>query len=111
MAIDIWVTSSGGMITMGLNAVAAMMSDSGWKSVMWIAEVLGILTCIYTYLKSHDLRVMFYWAFTFVIVTALLLTPKVTVVVNDLTAPDTIGRVDNVPLGLAAPLWIVTGTG
>ncbi|PIJ50038.1 hypothetical protein BL250_08900 [Erwinia sp. OLTSP20] len=111
MAIDIWVTSSGGMITMGLNAVAAMMRDTGWKSVMWIAEVLGILTCIYTYLKSHDLRVMFYWAFTFVIVTALLLTPKVTVVVNDLTAPDTVGRVDNVPLGLAAPLWIVTGTG
>lgn len=111
MTLDIWVTSSGGMITMGLNAVAAMMSNSGWKTVMWIAEVLGILTCIYSYLKTHDLRIMFYWALTFTLVTALLLTPKVTVVVNDLTAPDTIGRVDNVPLGLAAPLWIITGTG
>ncbi len=44
-------------------------------------------------------------------VTAFLLTPRVTVVVNDLTAPDTIGRVDNVPVGLALPLYLITGTG
>lgn len=111
MALDIWVVSAGGMITTGLNAVAAMMENGGWRSLVWVAETLGIVVCIITYLRSHDLKVMFGWAMTFVFVTALLLTPRVTVVVNDLTAPDTIGRVDNVPAGLAFPLYLITGVG
>ena len=109
MALDIWVTSSGGMITMGLNAVATVMENGGWKSTIWVAEMLGIAFCVMTYLRTHSLGAMFGWGMTFVLVTALLLTPKVTVVVNDLTAPDTIGRVDNVPAGLALPLNLVTG--
>ncbi|MFE0587843.1 conjugal transfer mating-pair stabilization protein TraG [Pantoea vagans] len=111
MALDIWVVSAGGMITMGLNAVATMMENGGWRTTVWVAEMLGIVFCIFTYLRTHDLRTMFGWGLTFVMVTAVLLTPRVTVVVNDLTAPDTIGRVDNVPVGLALPLYLITGTG
>lgn len=111
MALDIWVVSSGGMITMGLNAVATVMENGGWKSTIWVAEMLGIAFCVMTYLRTHSLGAMFGWGMTFVLVTALLLTPKVTVVVNDLTAPDTIGRVDNVPAGLALPLYLATGVG
>ncbi|MDF7630757.1 conjugal transfer mating pair stabilization protein TraG [Erwiniaceae bacterium L1_55_4] len=111
MALDIWVVSAGGMITMGLNAVATMMENGGWRTTVWVAEMLGIVFCIFTYLRSHDLRTMFGWGLTFALVTAVLLTPRVTVVVNDLTAPDTIGRVDNVPVGLALPLYLITGTG
>ncbi|KIC86412.1 conjugal transfer mating-pair stabilization protein TraG [Pantoea agglomerans] len=111
MALDIWVVSSGGMITMGLNAVATVMENGGWKSTIWVAEMLGIASCVMTYLRTHNMTAMFGWGLTFVLVTALLLTPKVTVVVNDLTAPDTIGRVDNVPVGLAMPLYLATGVG
>lgn len=111
MALDIWVVSAGGMIALGLNAVATLMENGGWRSVVWVAEMLGIVFCIFTWLRSHDLRVLFGWGITFVLVTALLLTPKVTVVVNDLTAPENIGRVDNVPVGLALPLYLVTGVG
>jgi conjugal transfer mating pair stabilization protein TraG len=99
------------MITMGLNAVATLMQDGGWRTVVWIAEMLGILFCAFTYLRSHDLKVMFAWGLTFTLVTALLITPRVTVIVNDLTAPENIGRVDNVPAGLAFPLYLITGTG
>ena len=111
MALDIWVVSSGGMITMGLNAVATVMENGGWKSTIWVAEMLGIAFCVMTYLRTHNMTAMFGWGLTFVLVTSLLLTPKVTVVVNDLTAPDTIGRVDNVPVGLAMPLYLATGVG
>ncbi|WP_275555783.1 conjugal transfer mating-pair stabilization protein TraG [Mixta sp. Marseille-Q2659] len=111
MALDIWVVSSGGMITMGLNAVATMMENEGWHSTIWVAEMLGIAFCVMTYLRTHNMTAMFGWGMTFVMVTALLLTPKVTVVVNDLTAPENIGRVDNVPAGLAMPLSIITGVG
>ncbi|MGK3125860.1 conjugal transfer mating-pair stabilization protein TraG [Candidatus Pantoea formicae] len=111
MALDIWVVSSGGMITMGLNAVATVMENGGWKSTIWVAEMLGIAFCVMTYLRTHNMTAMFGWGLTFTLVTALLLTPKVTVVVNDLTAPDTIGRVDNVPVGLAIPLYLATGVG
>ncbi|MGC0787352.1 hypothetical protein [Pantoea agglomerans] len=81
MALDIWVVSSGGMITMGLNAVATVMENGGWKSTIWVAEMLGIAFCVMTYLRTHSLGAMFGWGMTFVLVTALLLTPKVTVVV------------------------------
>lgn len=111
MALDIWVVSSGGMITMGLNAVATIMENGGWRSTIWVAEMIGIAFCVMTYLRTHNLTAMFGWGLTFTLVTALLLTPKVTVVVNDLTAPDTIGRVDNVPVGLAMPLYLATGVG
>ncbi|MEB5708241.1 conjugal transfer mating pair stabilization protein TraG [Pantoea anthophila] len=96
---------------MGLNAVATVMENGGWKSTIWVAEMLGIAFCVMTYLRTHNMTAMFGWGLTFVLVTALLLTPKVTVVVNDLTAPDTIGRVDNVPVGLAMPLYLATGVG
>ncbi|QHM74017.1 conjugal transfer mating-pair stabilization protein TraG [Mixta intestinalis] len=108
MALDIWVVSSGGMITMGLNAVATVMENEGWRNVLWVAETLGILVCLITYLRTHSLTTMFKWALTFVLVTALLLTPKTTVVINDLTVPDRVGRVDNVPVGLALPLFLTT---
>ncbi|WP_416414394.1 conjugal transfer mating-pair stabilization protein TraG [Pantoea sp. App145] len=111
MALDIWVVSAGSMITLGLNAVATLMQNGGWRTVLWIAELLGVLLCAFTYIRSHDLKVMFAWGLTFTLVTALLLTPKVTVIVNDLTAPENIGRVDNVPVGLAAPLYLITGIG
>lgn len=111
MGLDIWIVSSGEMIAMGLNAVATILNSAGWSTVLWIAETLGILCCVVIYLKTHDLRGMFSWALTFVIVTSLLLTPKISIVVNDLTRPDRIDRVDNVPVGLAAPLWLLTGLG
>lgn len=111
MVLDSWFISGGDMVSQTLNAVAAMVNHQTWGTLLYLAETLGILACIITYIKTHDLRGMFAWGFTFVCVTALLLTPKVTVVVNDLTRPDKINRVDNVPLGLATPLWLLTGIG
>ncbi|WP_334467768.1 conjugal transfer protein TraG N-terminal domain-containing protein [Arsenophonus sp. PmNCSU2021_1] len=111
MVLDTWFISGGDMVTQTLNAVAAMVNHRTWGGLLYLAETLGILTCVMTYVKTHDLKGLFAWGFTFVCVTALLLTPKVTVVVNDLTRPDKINRVDNVPVGLAAPLWLLTGIG
>ncbi|WON75535.1 conjugal transfer mating-pair stabilization protein TraG [Serratia sp. UGAL515B_01] len=111
MVLDIWVVTAGAMITMGLNAVAVLVSSDAWRTLFWIAETLGVLVCVAVYIRTHDLRGMFAWGFTFVVVTALLLTPRVTIVVNDLTRPDRIDRVDNVPVGLAAPLWLLTSIG
>ncbi|WGM03363.1 conjugal transfer mating-pair stabilization protein TraG [Arsenophonus nasoniae] len=111
MVLDTWFISGGDMVTQTLNAVAAMVNHRTWGGLLYLAETLGILTCIMTYVKTYDLKGLFAWCFTFVCVTALLLTPKVTVVVNDLTRPDKINRVDNVPVGLATPLWLLTGIG
>ncbi|UBX30661.1 conjugal transfer protein TraG N-terminal domain-containing protein [Arsenophonus apicola] len=111
MVLDTWFISGGDMVTQTLNAVTAMVNHRTWGGLLYLAETLGILTCVMTYVKTHDLKGLFAWGFTFVCVTALLLTPKVTVVVNDLTRPDKINRVDNVPVGLATPLWLLTGIG
>nr|WP_241389718.1 conjugal transfer mating-pair stabilization protein TraG [Serratia marcescens]ULG13118.1 conjugal transfer protein TraG [Serratia marcescens] len=106
--MDIWVTGNGSIITMGLNFVATMVNTAGWRSILWLAETLGVLTCLIAFVRTHDAKVMFGWGLTFVIVTSALLTPRATVVVNDLNRPQEIGRVDNVPMGLAVPMWLMT---
>ncbi|HGM6879005.1 TPA: conjugal transfer mating-pair stabilization protein TraG [Serratia marcescens] len=111
MALDIWAIGNGSMIAMGLNAVATMFNSASWQTLLWLGETLGVLTCVGAYIKTHDLRGVFAWAMTFCICTAILLTPKETVVVNDLTRPERIDRVDNVPVGLAVPLYLLTGLG
>jgi conjugal transfer mating pair stabilization protein TraG len=45
MGLDIWVVSSGEMIAMGLNAVAALLNSGGWSSVLWIAETRDTMLC------------------------------------------------------------------
>ncbi|MBH3259257.1 conjugal transfer mating pair stabilization protein TraG [Serratia marcescens] len=106
--MDIWVTGNGSIITMGLNFVATMVNTAGWRSILWLAETLGVLTCLIAFVRTHDAKVMFGWGLTFVIVTSALLTPRATVVVNDLNRPQEVGRVDNVPMGLAVPMWLMT---
>lgn len=74
--MDIWVTGNGSIITMGLNFVATLVNTAGWRSILWLAETLGVLTCLIAFVRTHDAKVMFGWGLTFVIVTSALLSKR-----------------------------------
>ncbi|WP_272664065.1 MULTISPECIES: conjugal transfer mating-pair stabilization protein TraG [unclassified Providencia] len=92
-------------------AVAAIMQNNGWYWLLTFVQTMGVLVCIVKYIQTRDLRTFFIWGFIFVIVSAMLLTPKTEVVIRDMSTPMVVKKVDNVPVGLAVPFWFVTEIG
>lgn len=92
-------------------AVAAIMQNDGYHTLLLLAESIGVAACIVKYIKTQDLRTFGLWGFLFVIVSAVLLTPTKDVVIRDLATPAVVKKVDNVPVGLAAPFWLITSIG
>lgn len=92
-------------------AISAFVKNDTWFSLVQIAEVIGILMAGIIYIKGQDFRVFFYWLVGFVLINTILLTPKERVVIRDLANPTIVKTVDNVPLGVAFPLYISTDIG
>lgn len=111
MAIEITILNGVDVLAQAFNAVAAFVNNQTWFSLLAIAEFLGIFAAAIAYVKSQDIKGMFLWLLTFVLINALLLTPKERVVITDLANPTTFKQVNNVPIGVAYPLYMVTNIG
>ncbi|WP_281111378.1 conjugal transfer mating-pair stabilization protein TraG [Providencia rettgeri] len=109
--LEITVLYGVDVVAQTFQAVATIMQNNGWKTLLYAAETMGVLVCITKYIKTHDLRTFGAWMLTFVIVYAMLLTPKTNVVIRDLASPMVVKKVDNVPVGLAVPFWFLTSIG
>ena len=112
MALEIVILDGVDIVANAFNAVAAFVKNDTWFSLIKIAEFIGVIMAALVYVKGQDLRTFFYWLVAFVLVNALLLTPKERVVVIDL-ANQTMRPIpiDNVPLGVALPLYLSTKIG
>lgn len=111
MAMEITILGGVDVIVQSFNAVAAFVNNDTWFSLIKIAEVIGVLMASIVYVKGQDLRTFFYWLIGFVLINALLLTPKERIVIHDLANPTVIKTVNNVPLGVAFPLYLSTKVG
>ncbi|MDO9767940.1 conjugal transfer protein TraG N-terminal domain-containing protein [Glaesserella parasuis] len=111
MAIEITILNGVDVLAQAFNAVAAFVNNETWFSLLAIAEFLGIFAAAIAYVKSQDIKGMFLWLLTFVLINALLLTPKERVVITDLANPTVVKQVNNVPIGVAYPLYMVTNIG
>lgn len=111
MALEIVILDGVDIVANAFNAVAAFVKNDTWFSLIKIAEFIGIIMAALVYVKGQDIRTFFYWLIAFVLVNALLLTPKERVVVVDLSSPTVIKNIDNVPLGVALPLYLSTKIG
>ena len=112
MALEIVILDGVDIVANAFNAVASFVKNDTWFSLIKIAEFIGVIMAALVYVKGQDLRTFFYWLVAFVLVNALLLTPKERVVVVDL-ANQTMRPIpiDNVPLGVALPLYLSTKIG
>lgn len=111
MALEIVILDGVDIVANAFNAVASFVKNDTWFSLIKIAEFIGIIMAALVYVKGQDLRTFFYWLIAFVLVNALLLTPKERIVVVDLSSPTVIKSIDNVPLGVALPLYLSTKIG
>lgn len=111
MALEIVILDGVDIVANAFNAVASFVKNDTWFSLIKIAEFIGVIMAALVYVKGQDLRTFFYWLIAFVLVNALLLTPKERIVVVDLSSPTVIKSIDNVPLGVALPLYLSTKIG
>lgn len=111
MALEIVILDGVDIVANAFNAVAAFVKNDTWFSLIKIAEFIGVIMAALVYVKGQDIRTFFYWLIAFVLVNALLLTPKERIVVVDLSSPTVIKSIDNVPLGVALPLYLTTKVG
>lgn len=110
MALEITVLQGVDTFAQMFNAVAAFVRNETWHSLMVIAEIIGVIACMIVYVKKRDLKVMGLWLLSFVLINSLLLTPKERVVITELQTSK-VKTVDNVPLGVALPMYFTTLVG
>ncbi len=91
------------------NAVAATINSPEFNVVLSGTFLISLVIATYQFSKVKDITIIAKNIFMYVGVIALLLVPKYTVTVKD----DILGNhygVANVPLGLAAPAYLITNT-
>ncbi|MFW9273657.1 conjugal transfer protein TraG N-terminal domain-containing protein, partial [Glaesserella parasuis] len=98
MALEITTLNGVDIIAQTFNAIAAMTANVTFFSMMYVAEVIGVVMCVLKYIKTRDLKTMGIWLISFVIINSMLLTPKVSVVINDKIQVTKVKKVDNVPV-------------
>lgn len=64
-----------------------------------------------SFIKTRDPRVFMHWLAVFMFITSVLLVPKRSVQIFDITDPAAVYEVDNVPLGLAMIAGLTTSAG
>ena len=111
MAMEITILDGAEVLYQAFQAVSAFVKNDTWFSLIKIAEFIGVLMAAIVYIKGQDIRTFFYWLIGFVLINALLLTPKERIVIRDLANPTIVKVVDNVPLGVAFPLFLSTNIG
>lgn len=111
MAMEITVMQGADVFAQIFNAVATFTKNETWHSLMTIAETIGVIAVMILYIKGRDLKSIGLWLLTFVLINTLLLTPKERLIITDLSQPNIIKNVDNVPLGVALPIYFTTLVG
>lgn len=111
MAMEITILDGAEVLYQAFQAVSTFVKNDTWFSLIKIAELIGVFMAAIVYFKGQDIRTFFYWLIGFVLINALLLTPKERIVIRDLANPTIVKVVDNVPLGVAFPLFLSTNIG
>lgn len=84
------------------NVIAMFVSGGLFLSLLKIAALLGIAMTTAAWLKGRDPLVYARWLFAYTLVTGLILTPKATVTIDDITA--------NKPYVVANVPWVIATT-
>ncbi len=91
------------------NAVALTIDHPGFKIVLSGAFLISMVVAIYQFTKVKDISILAKNIFLYVGVISLLVIPKYKVTIHDDVVGNNYG-VDNVPMGLAAPAYLITNT-
>ncbi|WP_312826328.1 conjugal transfer protein TraG N-terminal domain-containing protein, partial [Escherichia coli] len=82
-----------------------------FHTLLLIAGTFGVLAVLFTFIKQRNPMVLVQWLAIFMVITSILLVPKRSVPIIDLSDPAAVWKTDNVPVGLAAIASLTTSIG
>lgn len=96
------------VITRILSQIALIFSGNDFIVAAKLAGLIGIVVALWSaVVKGGDLSpTAFFWP---ILVTVLLITPRVNLVIEDKSGG--LSRVDDLPIGFAAPVYLITNVG
>ncbi|HCU2170095.1 TPA: conjugal transfer mating-pair stabilization protein TraG [Enterobacter hormaechei] len=109
--LEIYTIYGGGMWKTALDAVVTLVGQNTFHTLLRIASTFGVLAVLLTFIKQRNPMVFVQWLAVFMILTSILLVPKRSVQVIDLSDPGAVWVTDNVPVGLAAIASLTTSIG
>ena len=99
--LTVYTTAGGDMWRSAFNAVVAIIGTNAWDGLLKMVEGLAVLGIMYTFSSKKDPIIFLKWAALLTFITTVLLIPKRDIQIIDITEPQGIYQVDNVPAGLA----------
>ncbi|MGP9421604.1 conjugal transfer mating-pair stabilization protein TraG [Ewingella sp. AOP9-I1-14] len=108
---EMYTIYGGDMWRQVLNGVVTILGADTFDTLLRIVSTFGVLGVMVSFIKTRDPRVFMHWLAVFMFITSVLLVPKRSVQILDITDPAAVYEVDNVPLGLAMTAGLTTGAG
>ncbi|WP_318388759.1 conjugal transfer mating-pair stabilization protein TraG [Enterobacter sp.] len=109
--LEIYTIYGGGMWKTALDAVVGIMGNSTWRTLMRMAGTFAVAGVLLTFIKTRNPLEFVKWLAVFMLVTTVLVVPKRSVQIIDITDPAAVWKTDNVPVGLAAIASLTTSVG
>ncbi len=111
MVDTVYVMSGGEFFQAAFNGVATLIDTSTWDSLFHIVGFFSAMALFFVYIRGHDPKEVLKFIAVFILITSVLVIPKRTVHIIDMTNPTLVLRVDNVPTGLSVPFRFITSIG
>lgn len=109
--LEIYTIYGGGMWKSALDAVVGIMGNSTWLTLMRIAGTFAVGGVLIMFIKTRNPMEFVKWLAVFMLITTVLVVPKRSVQIIDITDPAAVWKTDNVPVGLAAIASLTTSIG
>jgi conjugal transfer mating pair stabilization protein TraG len=108
---EVYTIYGGDLWRQTLNGVVTILGTSTFDTLLRIVGTFSVLGVVFTFIKTRDPRAFLHWLAVFMLITTVLLVPKRSVQIMDITDPAAVYEVDNVPVGLAVIAGLSTATG
>ncbi|WP_323612711.1 conjugal transfer mating-pair stabilization protein TraG [Pectobacterium versatile] len=99
--LEVYTIYGGDMWRQAFNAVVTILGTSTWATLLRMVGTFSVLAVVISFVKSRNPLVFIHWLAIFMLVTSVLLVPKRSVQIIDITDRAAVYKVDNVPVGLA----------
>lgn len=109
--LEIYTIYGGGMWKTALDAVVTLIGSNTFSTLMRMAGTFAVLAVLLAFIKQRNPMVFVQWLAIFMLITTILIVPKRSVQIIDISDPAAVWKTDNVPVGLAAIASLTTSVG
>lgn len=109
--LEVYTIYGGGMWKTAFDAVVTLIGSNTFSTLMRMAGIFAVLAVLLTFIKQRNPMVFVQWLAIFMLITSVLMVPKRSVQIIDISDPAAVWKTDNVPVGLAAIASLSTSIG